>query len=108
MVAESQRVCPLGVAELVGRNGEMNRSIEQKAYAADLKLLSDVSLFAKLRAAMEQLRSGGRFSDADGRLMWQSMALESEVIDRFPEDRLKRYKSWLEAQGAANAGETGL
>ena len=59
----------------------MNRTPQQKAYAADLKLLSDDSLFAKLRAAMEQLRAGGRFSDADGSLMWQSMALESEVID---------------------------
>ena len=85
----------------------MNRTPQQKAYAADLKLLSDDSLFAKLRAAMEQLRSGGRFSDPDGSLMWQSMALEPEVIDRFPEDRLKRYKSWLEAQGAASSGETG-
>ncbi len=85
----------------------MNRTPQQKAYATDLKLLSDDSLFAKLRSAMDQLRSGGRFSDPDGSLMWQSMALESEVIDRFPEDRLKRYKSWLEAQGSANSGETG-
>ena len=85
----------------------MNRTPQQKAYAADLKLLSDDSLFAKLRAAMEQLRAGGRFSDADGSLMWQSMALESEVIDRLPEDRLKRYRSWLEAQGAASSAETG-
>ena len=85
----------------------MNRTPQQKAYATDLKLLSDDLLSAKLRAAMDQLRSGGRFSDADGSLMWQSLALESEVIDRFPEDRLKRYKSWLEAQGSASSGETG-
>ena len=85
----------------------MNRTPQQKAYATDLKLLSDDLLFAKLRAAMDQLRSGGRFCDADGSLMWQSLALESEVIDRFPEDRLKRYKSWLEAQGSASSGETG-
>jgi hypothetical protein len=78
----------------------MNRTPQQKAYATDLKLLSDELLFVKLRTAMDQLRSGGRFRDPDGSLMWESMALESEVIDRFPEDRLKRYKSWLEAQGA--------
>ena len=78
----------------------MNRTPQQKAYATDLKLLSDELLFVKLRTAMDQLRSGGRFRDSDGSLMWESMALESEVIDRFPEDRLKRYKSWLEAQGA--------
>ena len=73
----------------------MNRSPEQKAYGAEIKLLSDDELFVKLRSTTEQLRSGGRFSDVSGKLMWQSMALEAEVIDRFPEERLQRSRRGL-------------
>ena len=73
----------------------MYRTREQTLYAGQLKGLTDTDLFEKMRTVWAGLKIGSRFLGPDQDLLWQSLALEAEIIDRFPKERLETFREWL-------------
>ena len=73
----------------------MYRTKEQDVFAKHLKGLTDPELFEKMREMWGLLKTGSRFRALDQDLLWQSLALEAEIIDRFPEKRLESFHAWL-------------
>jgi len=61
-------------------------------YARRLKTLSKRELFEQMRATAEALHVSSRPSSPD--LLWQSIVLEDEIIDRFPEKGLAVFHQW--------------
>lgn len=68
---------------------------EQSVFAKRLKGLTDPELFEKMRSVRGLLKMGSSFRTLDQDLLWQSLALEAEITDRFPEKRLEPFRAWL-------------
>lgn len=70
----------------------------QKVFEASIASLTDAEVFERMLVTRTELKTSATFRPSDPMLLWQSMALEHEIIERFPEEGLKAFQKWLAVQ----------
>lgn len=66
----------------------------QTDYSKSLRTLSQGELFEQMQACIRALHACSGFKASSADLLWQSIALEDEIIDRFPDKGLDVFHDW--------------